>query len=61
MFYDESRIPARPRMEETPMTNLVFAAVAALTLSISVAKAQSLSYNTPAHNYYQNNWMNGRG
>jgi hypothetical protein len=43
------------------MTRLIFAAVAALTLGIGVAKAQSLSYNAPAHNYYQNNWMNGRG
>jgi len=48
-------------MGQTPMTNLVFAAVAVLTLSIGVANAQSLSYNAPAHNYYQNNWMNGRG
>jgi hypothetical protein len=42
------------------MKTLVLAAVAAFTLSIGVAAAQSLSYNAPAHNYYQNNWMTGR-
>jgi hypothetical protein len=42
------------------MKTLILAA-AVLSLTIGVAGAQSLSYNAPAHNYYQNNWMTGRG
>jgi hypothetical protein len=48
-------------MGEIPMRTFILAAVAALGLSASAANAQLLSYTTPAHNYYQNNWMTGRG
>jgi hypothetical protein len=43
------------------MRTLVLATIAAFSLSAAVASAQSLAYNAPAHNYYQNNWMSGRG
>jgi hypothetical protein len=37
---------------------LVRVAFFALSVSsIGVAKSQPSSYHTPAHNYYQNNWM----
>jgi hypothetical protein len=39
------------------MTGTILAALAVLTLSVSVANAQSQSYRAPAHNYYQNSWM----
>jgi hypothetical protein len=58
--------PLMPNMSsgqglENPMKILILAAIAALSLNLGVAGAQSLSYNAPTHNYYQNNWMNGRG
>jgi hypothetical protein len=42
-----------------PMRTMILAAIVALSLDITGANAQSQSYQTPAHNYYQNNWMAG--
>jgi hypothetical protein len=41
------------------MKTRILAAITALSLSVGAANAQSFSYNAPAHNYYQNNWMSG--
>ncbi len=42
------------------MKTAILAAVAALTVAIGTVNAQSSSsYRTPAHNFYQNNWMAG--
>jgi hypothetical protein len=41
------------------MKAIILAAVVALGLDVGGANAQSQPYQTPAHNYYQNNWMSG--
>jgi hypothetical protein len=43
------------------MKTLVLAAVVALGLSAGLSQgyAVTLAYQTPANNYYQNNWMKG--
>jgi hypothetical protein len=43
------------------MKTLVLATVVALGLIVGLSQvyAETLAYQTPAHNYYQNNWMNG--
>jgi hypothetical protein len=42
---------------------VILAAIVALSLGAGVANAQttarSAGYHTPAHNFYQNNWMSG--
>jgi hypothetical protein len=56
--------PSKPditpdRSWRNPMKALILAVVVAVGLGagISHANADSQSYRTPAHNYYQNNWM----
>jgi hypothetical protein len=39
------------------MKTLILAAFTAIVLGAGVASAESNTYRTPAHNYYQNNWM----
>jgi hypothetical protein len=39
------------------MKTLIRAAFTVLSLGIAAAQAQPSHYNTPSHNYYQNNWM----
>jgi hypothetical protein len=39
------------------MKVLILAAFVALGLSMAGTDAQAQRYRTPAHNYYQNNWM----
>jgi hypothetical protein len=43
------------------MKTLILVAVVAfgLVAGLSQVYAETLAYQTPAHNYYQNNWMNG--
>ena len=43
------------------MKTLVIAAVVAVGLiaGLSQVSAETLAYQAPAHNYYQNNWMKG--
>jgi hypothetical protein len=43
------------------MKILVLTAVVVLGLVVGLSQgyAESLAYRTPAHNYYQNNWMKG--
>ena len=43
------------------MRNFVLASLVAIFLSGTAAGAQSVCYNAPDHNYYQNNWMSGPG
>ena len=43
------------------MKTMILAAFAVLALSAATARAGSGEYHTPAHNYYQNNWMAGGG
>ncbi len=44
-----------------PMKTLLRAAIVAVGLiaGLSQVYAQSAAYQAPAHNYYQNKWMNG--
>ena len=39
------------------MKTLIRAAFTVLSLGIATAHAESSHYQTPANNYYQNNWM----
>jgi hypothetical protein len=43
------------------MKAVVLAAVVVfgLVAGLSQGSAETLAYQTPAHNYYQNNWMKG--
>jgi hypothetical protein len=43
------------------MKALILTALMIVTLGAATARAgtDSLAYQTPAHNYYQNSWMNG--
>jgi hypothetical protein len=43
------------------MKPLMLAAVVAFGLGMGLSQgyAATLAYQTPAHNYYQNNWMKG--
>jgi hypothetical protein len=43
------------------MKTLVLAAAVAAGLIVGLPQvyAETLAYQTPAHNYYQNNWMKG--
>lgn len=42
------------------MKALILASFVAFGLVAGVARADEIyAYQTPAHNYYQNNWMNG--
>jgi hypothetical protein len=43
------------------MKTMIFAALTILVLGAAAAQAGSADYHTPAHNYYQNNWMAGGG
>jgi hypothetical protein len=38
------------------MKNVILAAVAVFSLGIAMTNAQA-RYQTPPHNFYQNNWM----
>ena len=44
-----------------PMKALILAALLSLAIGAgtSFANDETLAYQAPAHNYYQNNWMNG--
>jgi len=43
------------------MKALILAALLSLAIGAgtSFANDETLAYQAPAHNYYQNNWMNG--
>jgi hypothetical protein len=41
------------------MKAIILAVVVAVGLGAGVAHANAHTYRTPAHNYYQNNWMSG--
>jgi hypothetical protein len=43
------------------MKALILAALVALGLGVGTARAATdlFAYQTPSHNYHQNNWMNG--
>jgi hypothetical protein len=43
------------------MKTLIRAAFTVLSLGVAAAHGQTAAYHTPAHNYYQNNWMAGGG
>jgi hypothetical protein len=53
----------RPIEMETPMYSFLLSAFVVLFLAVSLDRASSAAepYRTPAHNYYQNNWMKSRG
>jgi hypothetical protein len=44
---------------EVSMKTIILAGFAILTLSIGSASTLAATYHTPAHNFYQNNWMGG--
>ncbi len=41
------------------MRIMILAAVATIGLTVGAASSQT-QYRTPAHNFYQNNWMSGQ-
>jgi hypothetical protein len=42
------------------MKTVFLAALAVLTLSVSIANSGAAEpYHAPAHNFYQNNWISG--
>jgi hypothetical protein len=41
-----------------PMKAMILVVLAIMTVSDGAANAQT-QYRTPAHNFYQNNWMSG--
>jgi len=43
----------------TSMKSSILAGLIALSLTAGIAQAAGSAYQTPPHNYYQNNWMKG--
>jgi hypothetical protein len=42
------------------MKTMILAAVTALSLGVAAVDLQAAIYQAPAHNYQQNNWLEGR-